>query len=65
MSGKDKPIWTTTSSSNDTKASMTSISISSFSPVLLVTSSVDETLTFFDIQEKKYPICNKDPSKRL
>jgi hypothetical protein len=52
LSGKDKPFWTT-SSPSETKATMTSLSISSYSPVLLVTASVDETLTFFDIQEKK------------
>jgi hypothetical protein len=48
MSGKDKPAWSTASAS-ESKASMTSLSISSYSPVLLVTASVDETLTFFDI----------------
>ncbi len=49
MSGKNVPIWTT-SSSSESKASMTSLSISAYSPVLLVTASVDETLTFYDIQ---------------
>jgi WD40 repeat protein len=51
MGNKDKPIWSTTSSEN--KASTTSLSFSPFNSVLLVTSSVDENLVFYDIQERK------------
>jgi hypothetical protein len=52
MNGKEKPMWQT-GSPKESKASMTSLSISAYSPVLLVTSSVDESLVFFDIHEKK------------
>jgi WD40 repeat protein len=38
---------------NGKKSSITSVSFSSFNPVLLSASSMDETLTFYDVNEKK------------
>lgn len=38
---------------NGKKSSVTSVSFSSFNPVLLASSSMDETLTFYDVNEKK------------
>lgn len=38
---------------NGKKSSVTSVSFSSFNPVLLAASSMDETLTFYDVNEKK------------
>ena len=62
LSGKDKPLWQT-ASPKETRASMTCLSISTYSPILLVTSSLDETLVFFDIHEKKYTGKYTDLSK--
>lgn len=52
INGKEKPFWQT-SMPNESKVSLTSLSISTYSPVLLVTSSMNESLVFFDIHEKK------------
>lgn len=38
---------------NGKKSSTTSVSFSSFNPALLASSSMDETLSFYDIHEKK------------
>jgi hypothetical protein len=51
VANREKPYWSISPTEN--RASMTSLSFSPFSPVLLVTSGVDQNLMFYDILEKK------------
>jgi len=49
LSGKDKPFWEILPPLEG-KQSLTSVAFSPYNPILLVTSSLDQNFTFYDIR---------------